>query len=181
MANLRILDGSGAEVWMRARGDGSAGDPFGLHPFDVAAQSLSLPSGGNTYAVGEVVGGLQSLTDVNIRAGSCVTLEGCQVSDRSGSNFGLRIYFFHDTPAGGTYTDGAALAWDTGDSAKKAGHIDILTTDWVTDDSQSSVNLPQHMPMPVTNRDLTVLVVVTSGTPTLAAADLTIHLVFRQH
>lgn len=134
------------------------------------------------YSAGNVVGGIISLVDVNLTSGGRVVLRTIQVNDKNGNADALDIYFFKATPSGGTYTDKSALAWGTGDSANKIGQLAVKSGDWLTDNSQSSVNYSGlTMKMTPSAATLFMLIVCPTGsTPTFTNGNLTIQLEFDQ-
>lgn len=140
------------------------------------SQPITLTTTGAGYISGDVVQGIIALPNVNFQPGRRVVLKSIQVNDKSGVAPSLNIYFFSASPSGGTYTDNAPLVWGTGDSALKVGQVSILQANYLTDISQSAVNISGlTMKLAVAATSLFVLV-VSEGSYTLAASSYTIQL-----
>lgn len=140
------------------------------------SQAVAVTTSGANYASGDCVGGIISLTTVNSATGRRVVLKSVQVNDKDGNAIAIEIYFFKATPAAGTYTDNAALAWGTGDSANKVGQLSILAADWLTTNSQSSVNIGDlSMKMAVAATTLFMLIVA-KGAATFTNGNLKLQL-----
>lgn len=141
-------------------------------------QVLAITTGGAGYVAGNVVSGILSLTNVNLASGRRVVLRSVQINDKNGNAVALNIYFFKSTPAAGTYTDQVGIAWGAGDSAKKVGQLKIAASDWLTDNSQSSVNvgnLGEKMSVAATTL---FMLIIAEGGATLTNGNLTAELNF---
>lgn len=161
--------------------DPGKSDPLndGVGAAQVNTQAVAVTTSG-AYADGDVVGGILSLTTVNYASGRRVALRSVQINNKDGNAPELRVYFFKATPSGGTYTDNSALAWGSGDSANKVGQFKIATTDWLTDGSQSSVNVSNlGMKMTVSATTLFALIVIRTAV-TLTNGQFTLQLDFDQ-
>ncbi len=146
----------------------------------VTSVPVAVTTSGAGYIAGDCIGGIIPLTLVNYGAGRQVSLKSFTVSDKGGVAPALRMYFFKVTPVGGTYTDNAPVVWGATDAANKIGVVDILTTNYVTDASQSAVNFSSlDMNLPVTATTL-FLLLVAEGSYTLAASTLFLDLEFVQ-
>jgi hypothetical protein len=136
------------------------------------SQSIAITTSGANYAAGDCVGGLISLVNVNESFGRRVSLRSIQINDKGGIAPSLNIYFFKSQPAG-TFTDNSAVVWAAGDSALKVGQVSVLNANYLTDISQSAINLSGLTEkMPVADRTL-YMVIVSQSTYTLAASTLT--------
>lgn len=145
-----------------------------------ASKAVAVTTSG-AYAEGDGVGGIISVTTVNYATGRRVTLRSIQINDKDGNSLPLDLYFFKATPAAGTYTDNAALAWGTGDSANKVGQLKVAAGDWVKDGGQSAVNFGLTLKMPVAATTLFLLIVCPTGSaPTFTNGGLTINMEFDQ-
>lgn len=162
-------------------------DPMKLDPTNdgigaskVNTQSVAVTTSGAGYVASDVVGGIISLATVNFATTRRVTLRSVQVNDKNGNAIGLNIYFFKATPASGTYTDNGNISWGTGDSANKVGQVKIAASDWLTDNSQSSVNVGNlNEKMSVSATTLFMLIVAQGGA-TFTNGNLTMELNFDQ-
>ena len=157
------------------------GVPSAVLPTEsVISKTVTPTTSGANYASGDVVGGIQSITTVNYASGRRVALKSVQINDKNGNAIAMDIYFFKATPSGGTYTDNAALAWGTGDSANKVGQLAVAAADWLTDNSQSSVNY-SNMDMKLLISSTTLfMLIIPKAAATFTNGNLTMQLEFNQ-
>ncbi len=144
------------------------------------SQTVALATTGASYIAGDVVQGIISLSNINFASGRRVTLKSIQVNDKTNVAPSLNIYFFKSTPTGGTYTDNAPLVWGTGDYALKVGQVSILNANYLTDISQSSVNISGLTEKMAVAGTTLFMLVVSEGSYTLAASSYTMQLEFDQ-
>lgn len=172
---------SPAPVVVSGSSSGGGGVVPALPSIPVAnSQAVAVTTSGASYVAGDVVGGIISLTTVNLASGRRVSLKSLQVNDKGGVAPALHLYFFKATPSGGTYTDNAQLVWGSGDSANKVGQFNVATADYLTDISQSSANYSGlTMDLPVSATTLFVLI-VSQGSYTITNGNLTLDLEFNQ-
>lgn len=142
------------------------------------SQVVAVTTSG-AYANGDVVGGIITLPTVNYASGRRVVLRSMQLNDRGNAKPPLNIYFFKVTPAGGTYTDNAALVWDAADSARKVGQTFVVAGDYISDASQASANIGPDEKLAVTGTSLFMLMIVQAA-KTINNGDLTLQLEFDQ-
>ncbi len=93
------------------------------------------------YAAGDVVGGIQTIAGAVAAADGRLELRSVNVRDKAGQAPALLLYLFSATPAAGTYTDNAPLAWGAGDAANQVGVIDIAAANYKTVAGVSSQTL----------------------------------------
>lgn len=133
------------------------------------------------YSAGDGAGGIISLTTVNSASGRPVKLVSVTAKDDGNQGPALTLLFFKATPAGGTYTDNAALVIDATDLADLVGVVRILSTDWVTISSKKMVavgGIDQLMAVSATT--LFLLVSVDGAWNAASTSDLTLEFGFEQ-
>lgn len=84
------------------------------------------------YAVGDVIGGIITLTSIPSASGGKAKLVSANVVDKAGQSPQFSMYFFKATPSGGTYTDNAAIVWGSGDGANAIGTVSFVSADYNT-------------------------------------------------
>jgi hypothetical protein len=140
-----------------------------------AAASFATP-----YSSADVIGGVNTVTDVvDFRSAGC-KLISLSVLDAANQKSALDIYFFSDLPATTVGDDNAAYVLVDSDLAKLIGHIHVTAADYVsssTTNAEVTYNNIQMVLQPaVKSRNIYVLV-VSRGTPTYGSAtDLLVRL-----
>lgn len=136
-------------------------------------KELAITTSGS-YAANDIVGGIVEITSANFASGRPVMLESLQINDADNQSAALQIYFFKETPAGGTYADSGAVTWHSSDSARKVGQISVATGDYLSIGNDCSANLSGlNQMLPVTATSLFMLMIAT-GTPNIANGALTL-------
>lgn len=126
------------------------------------------------YAANDIVGGILTIATANFATTRPVLLKSLQVNDKGNNSAALHIYFFKETPSGGTYTNNGPVTWDAADSARIVGQVSIATGDWLSDGADCMVNIGGiDNLMPLTATSLFALIIA-PGTPTFANGDLTL-------
>ena len=137
---------------------------------DPETQSIAVTTSGSGYLSGYVVGTIIPLSTVNAASGRRVRLQSVQINDAGGQACPFHIYFFKATPSGGTYTDKTALVWGSGDNANKVGSLNILSSFYLTDASQSTLSYGGlAMDMGVGATTLYALIIAEGSTPSPTA------------
>ena len=132
------------------------------------------------YTSGDVVGGIITLATLHPTGGRQVELRSLTLKDVADEKPALNIYFFKNTPAGGTYTDNAALVWDAADLGNLVGFVKVLAADWETEAGQAIVSFSDiGAVMNMAGSDLYMLIVAKSAPDYDAVTDLSISLGFR--
>lgn len=136
---------------------------------------------GTTYADKDCIGTLTKLENpCGDPAGYC-TLMSVVIQDLSAQNSKLELVFFDADPTGTTFTDDSALDIADADLTKVVGTVVINAGDYQTynDNSVATVsNIGLEM-QSASDKDLW-FVVVSRGTPTYVASELSIVLAFLQ-
>lgn len=127
------------------------------------------------YTAGDNVGGKMSLTPVAMepRTG---TIMSVTVADLAKQSAAIDILLFDSDPSATTFTDNAALDVADADLLKAIGVIRVAANDYVglADNSVACVK-DINLPFKLSGTDTLYATMVTSGTPTYAAAtDLTL-------
>lgn len=128
-------------AWLRRNGAVATYPAYGLNITDDIVRALSpgvvvrptITTTGAGYVSGDVVGGIITLSGVMEASGRQAKLTTLAIKDKDNGAPALNIYFFRATPAAGTYTDNAGLAWGTGDLGNCVGSVQVLSTDYLQD------------------------------------------------
>lgn len=73
------------------------------------------------YVDGDCVGGIISIANFFTSGGGKAEITGMEITELGGQKPPILFSFYRATPAGGTYTDNAALALDASDVADRTG------------------------------------------------------------
>lgn len=84
------------------------------------------------YVAGDSIGGILSFTSASYISGRPIRIENVSIIDKSHQTLACTLQFFTSTPSGGTYTDGSALVYGSGDYAKFKGQQRILAANWLS-------------------------------------------------
>lgn len=96
----------------------------------VVKQVIPTMSASPDYAIGEVLGGIQTITSASLSTGKPIKLTSVTAKDKTGLTPAFTLLFFSATPSGGTYTDNAALVLGSGDLANLVGAVKFVAGDW---------------------------------------------------
>ena len=136
------------------------------------------------YAADDVVGGIITLSNVMAVSGRPALLKSVILKDAAGQGPALSLFFLRDTPAGGTYTDNAAIVWGStgeGDSARRVGLVRVTAGDWYTVAGQSTVVLGGiEQLMGAAALDLFLLIIADGAYNAAASTDLTAEIAFER-
>jgi hypothetical protein len=140
---------------------------FGNTRFVQVTPPVSLAA----YTSGDVVGGIMTVGPLGSAFGRGV-LKHVSITDAANQKPALTLLFFRATPAGGTYDDAAAPAWDADDFAKFVGKVEITADEWTTCGGDAFATKECSIALRGDDDDRTVYcVAVTTSTPDFAAAD----------
>lgn len=118
-------DGTG--VVGLAAGEAHAGEIGGNSVNLTVSPTISA----SAYTSGAVLGGIQTITSAARKNGGSVTVQSLDVLDSAHQNVAIDLLFFSASPTG-TWTDGSAPTWSTGDKAAYLGRVSLVTTDYTT-------------------------------------------------
>lgn len=150
-------------------------------PTGVVSVTPTITAG--LYAANQSVGGLQTLTNASLVAGSPVILDSLVIQDKSNQKPQLDILILDSTSSGGTITDNTNLTLGATNAGKVIARIPVVTADWqsvgVDTYAFASYGALGKILLP-TGRNL-FAVIVTRGTPTfVSTTDLTFKFGFKQ-
>ena len=131
------------------------------------------------YSALDIVGAIQTITNAARVSGGPVTLQSLTITDLGMQDANLRIFFFNQNPANGTYTDNIPLDIHDTDMGFCVGVFEVLSSDWL-DAADNSVATLRNIGLgmvPVGTANL-FAVAQTVGVETWAS---TSDLVFRYH
>jgi DNA-binding phage protein len=136
--------------------------------FTASIKDTTAVSTSPAYTAGDAVGGLRTLANAVLTAGTGV-LESITVLDRANQKAALEILIFDANPTAATITDNAAFVYST-DDLKVLARISVGTADYITLNSKA-VALIRGIGAVLKAASGTSLyaAVVTTGTPTFAA------------
>ncbi len=133
------------------------------------------------YSIGDVVGGIITLSGVMYTSGRMAELRSVMLKDAAGVGPALTLIFFRSAPVGGTYADNGAVAWHADDPAKIVGIVKILAADWYTVGTDSIVCLGDIGQIHGSaTKDLSLLILADSAYNAAAATDLTAEFAYDQ-
>ena len=135
------------------------------------------------YAAGDVVGGIITLASVMAATGRQALLRSVALKDATGAGPALSLLFFRATPAGGTYTDNAAIVFGAADDDNLVGVVRVVAADWYTPSGggKSFVSLGGiDVVMGSVTSDLYLLIVADGAYNAAATTDLTAEIGFEQ-
>lgn len=155
----------------------------GTYTLDV---SVSANNTGNTvtitptisaspdYSVGDVIGGIQTIALANFASGLPTKLQSLAVIDKTGASPQFTVLLFKATPAGGTYTDNAALVIDASDLADFVGMVKVVAADWTIPVAGSGVAAIGGIGqiLPVTATSLFALIIADATYNAASTSDL---------
>ncbi len=129
------------------------------------------------YAAGQVVGGVQTLTNA-VRSGILSgILHGIFVKSKGTSTPALTLYFFDTNPSNGTYTDNVALTWNAADFAFLVHTHTVSAADFIAAGSKGTAHYAGlGIPLVLTGTSLYVLAVATGAFTPASTSDYTIDL-----
>jgi hypothetical protein len=84
------------------------------------------------YSVADCIGGIITLSNVISVANGVSKFDSLSISDKSGTAPQFSMYFFKDTPTGGTYTDNLPIVWGANDASNFLGRINVGALDYKT-------------------------------------------------
>lgn len=133
----------------------------------------------NLYAAAQLVGKKITLTNV-CEEGRGVILEAVAVQDLTKQSSVLSLVFFDADPSGTTFTDNSAFDVADADIVKIVGNVNIAAANYaaLNDNSVACVGNIGLPLVPAAGRTL-YCCVVSGGTPTYAANELSLALTFR--
>lgn len=150
----------------------------GIGAARASSQAIAVTTSGAGYVATDCVGGIISLTTVNYASGRRVNLRSVCIKEKGGAAPSLHIEFYKATPSAGTYTDNSALVRGSGDSANRVGTLNVQSSDYLTDITETTVTYNDiNMKMPVAATTLFMLI-ISQGSYTLTNGNLTINLEF---
>lgn len=94
-----------------------------------------------TYASGDVIGAIVTLSSVNVAGDTVARLESLSISEEGGQAPALTFIIFRETPAGGTYTNDSTVVWNASDMTRRVGMVKVLASDWDVEQGKSMANL----------------------------------------
>ncbi len=89
------------------------------------------------YSIGDVIGGVQTLTAAARVNATCTTLDTLAIRDKAMQDADIKLWFFDQNPTSGSYDDNDALDIDDADLAFCLGCLRMLSSDYddATDNS----------------------------------------------
>ena len=89
------------------------------------------------YSIGDVIGGIQTLTAAARVNATCTTLDTLTIRDKAMQDADIKLWFFDQNPTSGSYDDNDALDIDDADLAFCLGCLRMLSSDYddATDNS----------------------------------------------
>ena len=133
------------------------------------------------YSANDVIDGIKEITDLVVLANQPAMFKSLTLKDKSGQAPALTVILFKATPAGGTYTDNAALVFGAGDAANIAAVVKILTTDWITLAGVSMVSFGDiNVLCAVAASSMYALIIADATWNAASTSDLTMEVGFEQ-
>ena len=120
-----------------------------------------------------VVSGVVTLSSVTREKGGTAVLESVSVFDDDNEKCPLSLLFFDTAPTGGTYVGNGALTLSTADKARYLGKVNIAAGDYETLGGEAFAcirGIGLGVKAIEGSRDLYMIPLVSSGTPTYTAA-----------
>lgn len=166
MANLQVLDGSGATVYLKATGTGAIGDPFILERAPSASENhigsvggglvnvsaeFTRPANTTAYTAGDVVSDSTSATTLLAISGCARVSQGSGyitgirvIADQKSITPRLRIHVYNaSNPT--VAVDNAAMKILYADIGKRIGSIDLIALTTATDTANSTSSQAQAL------------------------------------
>lgn len=138
--------------------------------------SASLTVDTNAYASGDNVGGKLTITGVPPRG----IIRRVTLTDLAVQGADLDLIVFTENPSGTTFTDNGAMDIADADITKIAGKL-ALTTDTAFADSGITEDAgTRDLEYQLTSGTTLYCALISRGTPTYAASDLTLRLVIEE-
>lgn len=138
--------------------------------------STAITTDTNAYATGDNVGGKLTVTaDAPPRG----IIRRAVITDLAVQGADMDLIIFNENPSGTTFTNNAALDIADADITKIAGRI-ALTSDVAFADNGITENNAADLEYQLTAGTTLYAALVSRGTPTYAASDLTLKLVIEE-
>lgn len=131
------------------------------------------------YSIGDVVGTVMELKNVNLESGLDTILDGVTISDKGGQSVQVTCLFFHDSLIG-TYTDNSAPTINAQDMYRFAGAAKVISSDHYVPVSGKSMmgNRRLGIQLPVTDTSLFLVIIADAAYTATSPTDLTVTLNF---
>lgn len=134
------------------------------------------------YVNGDDVGGIITLTGA-LAYNRPTTLVSVTLAEDGGQSPALSLFFFRATPAGGTYTDNAAIAFAAADLANFLTVVRVAAADWYVPSGSgkafvAKTNIQVACDGTTTSDNLFMLIVADGAYDAVAANDLTMAIGF---
>lgn len=131
------------------------------------------------YSEGDCIGGIITLSNINIAGGGAVRLESISLNENGGASPDLKFIFFKSTPSGGTYTDNQTVSWGAGDMANRVGLVKVLAANWDLIGSKAMVsNSDLNQIMTTNGTDAYLIIAAGSAYTPSSTTNLTVKLGF---
>lgn len=186
-------NGDRVNAWFRREGPLAVYPAYGLNITDDILRALApgvvirptiTISATPDYSIGDVVGGIITLSGVMEASGRQAELQTVVLKENGGQSPALSLIFFRATPAAGTYTDNAQLIWGAGDAGNIVGVVRVLVTDWLipgASTNKAMVDLSRlGKLMGSATSDLYLLIIADSAYNAAATTDLTAEFAFER-
>lgn len=93
---------------------------------------LTPTVGTAAYVAGDSIGGVLTFANAAVLSGQPIIIDSVSIVDKSQQSIPCTFQWFSATPSGGTYTDGSALVYGSGDYAKFQAQTRFQASDWIS-------------------------------------------------
>ncbi len=135
------------------------------------------------YSIGDVIGGIQTLTAAARVNATCTTLDTLTIRDKAMQDADIKLWFFDQNPTSGSYDDNDALDIDDADLAFCLGCLRMLSSDY-DDASDNSIATLRNQGLKMTptggTNDLYAIAEIETADSYASTSDLTFVYEFSQ-
>ena len=135
------------------------------------------------YSIGDVIGGIQTLTAAARVNATCTTLDTLIIRDKAMQDADIKLWFFDQNPTSGSYYDNDVLDIDDADLAFCLGCLRVLSSDY-DDASDNSIATLRNQGLKLTPTggadDLYVVAEIETADSYASTSDLTFLYEFSQ-